>query len=118
MWFMFTNSALVFWVISSILQVGRLGTGSELPYRMALHPGGDGLICAMPKSCGYFASHFCRFCWNCFLNKYINLYHNVLRSCCVTTESLILIHTREDINLYYISGASLSPALKHYNMKF
>ncbi|KAI9079819.1 hypothetical protein K1719_038229 [Acacia pycnantha] len=34
--------------------VGRLGTNSELPYRMALHPGGDGLICAMPKSCRWF----------------------------------------------------------------
>ncbi|XP_028758131.1 SEC12-like protein 2 [Neltuma alba] len=34
--------------------VGRLGTDSELPYRMALHPGGDGLICAMPKSCRWF----------------------------------------------------------------
>ncbi|XP_054793608.1 SEC12-like protein 2 [Prosopis cineraria] len=34
--------------------VGRLGTDSELPYRMALHPRGDGLICAMPKSCRWF----------------------------------------------------------------
>ncbi|XP_061355613.1 SEC12-like protein 2 [Gastrolobium bilobum] len=34
--------------------VSRLGTGSELPYRMAVHPNGDGLICAMPKSCRWF----------------------------------------------------------------
>ncbi|XP_028797306.1 SEC12-like protein 2 [Neltuma alba] len=33
--------------------VGRLGTDSELPYRMALHPG-DGIICAMPKGCRWF----------------------------------------------------------------
>ncbi|PON98148.1 WD repeat containing protein [Trema orientale] len=29
-------------------------TGSELPYRMAVHPGGDGLICAFPDSCRWF----------------------------------------------------------------
>ncbi|KAK4263961.1 hypothetical protein QN277_029307 [Acacia crassicarpa] len=34
--------------------VGKLGTNSELPYRMALHPGGEGLICAMPKGCRCF----------------------------------------------------------------
>ncbi|CAN0880438.1 SEC12-like protein 2 [Linum grandiflorum] len=28
--------------------------GSELPYRMAVHPGGDGLICAMQNSCRFF----------------------------------------------------------------
>ncbi|XP_004505275.1 SEC12-like protein 2 [Cicer arietinum] len=36
--------------------VYKLGTASELPYRMALHPNGDGIICAMemPKSCRWF----------------------------------------------------------------
>ncbi|KAJ1385090.1 WD40/YVTN repeat-like-containing domain superfamily [Sesbania bispinosa] len=36
--------------------VCKLGTDSELPYRMALHPNGDGLICAMetPKHCRWF----------------------------------------------------------------
>ncbi|KAL1321264.1 hypothetical protein HN51_065998 [Arachis hypogaea] len=34
--------------------VNKLGTGSELPYRMALHPNGDGIICAMPNSCRWF----------------------------------------------------------------
>ncbi|MED6195311.1 hypothetical protein PIB30_036683, partial [Stylosanthes scabra] len=34
--------------------VNKLGTGSELPYRMALHPNGDGIICAMPNDCRWF----------------------------------------------------------------
>ncbi|KAG5596628.1 hypothetical protein H5410_037860 [Solanum commersonii] len=34
--------------------VARLGTGSDLPYRMAVHPGGEGLICSLPKSCRWF----------------------------------------------------------------
>ncbi|KAM3362026.1 SEC12-like protein 2 [Capsicum galapagoense] len=34
--------------------VARLGTGGELPYRMAVHPGGDGLLCSLPKSCRWF----------------------------------------------------------------
>ncbi|TKY59026.1 SEC12 protein 2 [Spatholobus suberectus] len=36
--------------------VCKLGTDSELPYRMALHSKGDGLICAMetPKVCRWF----------------------------------------------------------------
>ncbi|KAF2316791.1 hypothetical protein GH714_042132 [Hevea brasiliensis] len=32
----------------------KLGLGSDLPYRMAVHPGGEGLICALPKSCRFF----------------------------------------------------------------
>nr|XP_009784441.1 PREDICTED: SEC12-like protein 2 [Nicotiana sylvestris]XP_016458355.1 PREDICTED: SEC12-like protein 2 [Nicotiana tabacum] len=36
------------------LKVAREGTGGDLPYRMAIHPGGDGLICSMPKSCRWF----------------------------------------------------------------
>ncbi|KAF7147415.1 hypothetical protein RHSIM_Rhsim03G0186000 [Rhododendron simsii] len=35
-------------------QVAKLGTGSDLPYRMAVHPGGDGVICSLPKSCRCF----------------------------------------------------------------
>ncbi|KAG5558585.1 hypothetical protein RHGRI_008509 [Rhododendron griersonianum] len=34
--------------------VAKLGTGSDLPYRMAVHPGGDGVICSLPKSCRCF----------------------------------------------------------------
>ncbi|CAJ2678653.1 unnamed protein product [Trifolium pratense] len=36
--------------------VYKLGTNSELPYRMTVHPNGDGIICAMetPKSCRWF----------------------------------------------------------------
>uniref|UniRef100_A0A2P2KSL5 Uncharacterized protein n=1 Tax=Rhizophora mucronata TaxID=61149 RepID=A0A2P2KSL5_RHIMU len=34
--------------------VAKLGIGSDLPYRMVVHPGGDGLICALPKSCRLF----------------------------------------------------------------
>ncbi|KAF5442294.1 hypothetical protein F2P56_034967, partial [Juglans regia] len=34
--------------------VAKLGTGSDLPYRMAVHPGGDGLVCSLPKSCRWF----------------------------------------------------------------
>nr|QEE59968.1 prolactin regulatory element-binding protein [Betula platyphylla] len=34
--------------------VAKLGTGSDLPYRMAVHPGGDGLVCSFPKSCRWF----------------------------------------------------------------
>jgi hypothetical protein len=41
--------------------VAKLGTGSDLPYRMAVHPGGDGLVCSFPKSCRY--SFFLSFLW-------------------------------------------------------
>ncbi|KAE8022854.1 hypothetical protein FH972_008618 [Carpinus fangiana] len=34
--------------------VAKLGTGSDLPYRMAVHPGGDGLVCSFPKSCRWY----------------------------------------------------------------
>lgn len=34
--------------------VAKEGTGGDLPYRMAIHPSGDGLICSMPKSCRWF----------------------------------------------------------------
>ncbi|KAI3453126.1 hypothetical protein Pfo_009789 [Paulownia fortunei] len=34
--------------------VAKLGTGSDLPYRIALHPGGEGFICSFPKSCRWF----------------------------------------------------------------
>ncbi|KAM5567024.1 hypothetical protein ABKV19_015243 [Rosa sericea] len=34
--------------------VAKLGLGSDLPYRMAVHPGADGLICAFPESCSWF----------------------------------------------------------------
>ncbi|XP_021896146.1 SEC12-like protein 2 [Carica papaya] len=34
--------------------VAKLEIGSQLPYRMAVHPGGDGLICALPDSCRLF----------------------------------------------------------------
>ncbi|KAM0002444.1 hypothetical protein Hdeb2414_s0007g00244571 [Helianthus debilis subsp. tardiflorus] len=29
-------------------------TGDDLPYRMAIHPGGEGVICSWPKSCRWF----------------------------------------------------------------
>ncbi|XP_027098125.1 SEC12-like protein 2 [Coffea arabica] len=31
--------------------VARLSTGEDLPYRIAVHPGGEGVICSLPKSC-------------------------------------------------------------------
>ncbi|KAF5751841.1 putative Prolactin regulatory element-binding protein [Tripterygium wilfordii] len=31
--------------------VAKLGLGSDCPYRMVVHPGGDGIICALSKSC-------------------------------------------------------------------
>ncbi|KGN50716.2 SEC12-like protein 2 [Cucumis sativus] len=34
--------------------VAKYGTGSDLPYRMAIHPAGDGIICSLPKSCSLF----------------------------------------------------------------
>ncbi|KAL8531849.1 hypothetical protein ACS0TY_008450 [Phlomoides rotata] len=34
--------------------VAKLGTGSDLPYRMAVHPGGEGLICSFSQSCRWF----------------------------------------------------------------
>lgn len=34
--------------------VAKLGTGDDLPYRMAVHPGGEGVICSLPKSCRLF----------------------------------------------------------------
>ena len=44
--------------IMDFSQVDKLGTKSELPYRMALHPGGDGVIFAMQNSCRYFDFHY------------------------------------------------------------
>ncbi|PIN02435.1 Prolactin regulatory element-binding protein/Protein transport protein SEC12p [Handroanthus impetiginosus] len=38
----------------SVQPVAKLGTGSDLPYRIAVHPGGEGLICSFPKSCRWF----------------------------------------------------------------
>ncbi|KAF9618778.1 hypothetical protein IFM89_002646 [Coptis chinensis] len=34
--------------------LSKIGTGADLPYRMAVHPGGDGVICSFPKSCRWF----------------------------------------------------------------
>ncbi|XVE92029.1 hypothetical protein REPUB_Repub01dG0062000 [Reevesia pubescens] len=34
--------------------VFKLGTGSDLPYRMTVHPRGDGIICALQQSCRLF----------------------------------------------------------------
>ncbi|GAA0160164.1 guanyl-nucleotide exchange factor [Lithospermum erythrorhizon] len=34
--------------------VAKLGTGSDLPYRISVHPQGEGLICALPNSCRWF----------------------------------------------------------------
>ncbi|XP_074330611.1 SEC12-like protein 2 [Apium graveolens] len=53
------NAILVsqFFVDSNSLSdqpVAKLGTGTNLPYRMAVHPGGEGLICSMPQSCRWF----------------------------------------------------------------
>ncbi|GJX54925.1 peptidase S41 family protein [Tanacetum coccineum] len=31
--------------------VDKHGTGDDLPYRMVVHPGGDGVICLLPQSC-------------------------------------------------------------------
>ncbi|KAL3631128.1 hypothetical protein CASFOL_024112 [Castilleja foliolosa] len=32
----------------------KLGTGSDLPYRTTVHPGGEGLMCSFLKSCRWF----------------------------------------------------------------
>ncbi|KAM7275780.1 hypothetical protein ACFE04_017646 [Oxalis oulophora] len=34
--------------------VAKLVTGSDLPYRMAVHPTGDGIVCAMQQTCRLF----------------------------------------------------------------
>ncbi|KAL4580472.1 hypothetical protein LXL04_016666 [Taraxacum kok-saghyz] len=34
--------------------VNKFETGDELPYRMAVHPGGEGVICSLPKSCRWY----------------------------------------------------------------
>ncbi|CAH1446203.1 unnamed protein product [Lactuca virosa] len=34
--------------------VEKLDSGDDLPYRMAVHPGGDGVICSLPKSCRWY----------------------------------------------------------------
>ncbi|KAI7754252.1 hypothetical protein M8C21_018011 [Ambrosia artemisiifolia] len=34
--------------------VSQLGTDDNIPYRMAVHPGGEGVICSLPKSCRWF----------------------------------------------------------------
>ncbi|CAO2835182.1 unnamed protein product [Amaranthus hypochondriacus] len=46
--FDFSNNSL------SSEPVVRLEFTDEVPYRMAVHPKGDGLICAFPKSCRWF----------------------------------------------------------------
>ncbi|KAK6931031.1 Anaphase-promoting complex subunit 4, WD40 domain [Dillenia turbinata] len=38
----------------SATPVAKLGTGTDLPYRMTVHPGGEGLICSLPNSCRWF----------------------------------------------------------------
>ncbi|KAJ6431715.1 hypothetical protein OIU84_019070 [Salix udensis] len=42
--------------------VAKLGLGSQLPYRMAVHPSGDGVLCAFPNSCRYSNSFNHCFC--------------------------------------------------------
>ncbi|KAF9673993.1 hypothetical protein SADUNF_Sadunf10G0081500 [Salix dunnii] len=34
--------------------VAKLGLGSQVPYRMVVHPSGDGVLCAFPSSCRFF----------------------------------------------------------------
>ncbi|XP_051148742.1 SEC12-like protein 2 [Andrographis paniculata] len=34
--------------------VAKLGTASDLPYRIAVHPGSEGIVCSFPKSCRLF----------------------------------------------------------------
>ncbi|XP_077223386.1 SEC12-like protein 2 [Tasmannia lanceolata] len=34
--------------------VDKLGTNGDVPYRMSVHPGGEGFICSFPKSCRWF----------------------------------------------------------------
>ncbi|KAF5180402.1 Sec12-like protein, partial [Thalictrum thalictroides] len=34
--------------------MARLGTGDDVAYRMAVHPGGEGVICSFSKSCRWF----------------------------------------------------------------
>lgn len=46
-----------------LIQVFRMGTDADVPYRMAVHPGGDGIICSFPKNCR------CLF-WSGFTRKY------------------------------------------------
>nr|CAD1838109.1 unnamed protein product [Ananas comosus var. bracteatus] len=38
--------------------VFRMGTDADVPYRMAVHPGGDGIICSFPKNCRLFKWDF------------------------------------------------------------
>ncbi|KAK8971252.1 SEC12-like protein 2 [Platanthera guangdongensis] len=38
----------------SVHPVHRVGTEGEVPYRMAMHPCGDGIVCSFPKSCRLF----------------------------------------------------------------
>lgn len=46
-----------------LVQVDRFDTGEELPYRMAVHPAGEGFVCALQNDCklGVF-SKFVVFC--------------------------------------------------------
>ncbi|CAH2045904.1 unnamed protein product [Thlaspi arvense] len=40
--------------LRSLLQLGKLLLGTDLPYRMTVHPRGGGPICALPNSCKLF----------------------------------------------------------------
>ncbi|RZR77000.1 hypothetical protein BHM03_00001948 [Ensete ventricosum] len=45
------NSNMFFRISLKFEVVFRLRTDADVPYRMAVHPGGDGVVCAFPKSC-------------------------------------------------------------------
>lgn len=44
---------IIFFLRDPVWQVHRLGTGQDVPYRMALHPKGDGILCSFPNGCRF-----------------------------------------------------------------
>lgn len=47
------------------MQVLRMGTEEQVPYRMGVHPRGDGVLCAFPNGCRLLSSRI----------KFVLLYH-------------------------------------------
>ncbi|PWA40876.1 quinoprotein alcohol dehydrogenase-like superfamily [Artemisia annua] len=49
----FSHLRVVSYVFMVVIghKVDKFGTGDDLPYRMVVHLGGEGVICSLPKSC-------------------------------------------------------------------
>ncbi|KAJ3703760.1 hypothetical protein LUZ61_007465 [Rhynchospora tenuis] len=83
----------------------RIGTESDLPYRMAIHPKGDGIICSFPNGCRWFkwdlpGSRDCkRLALNPSEENLTQLENVSLQALCFNEEGSVLATGSEDGNL-------------------